>query len=252
MGSAGRLSAVLALVTGGGGGIGGAVCARLAREGARVAVADGDAAAAAAVASRLARAGEHAAFGADVASAPAVAHLVADVQAHFGAPPAVCVACAGVTRDAFLLRLSEGDFDEVLRVNLKGTFLVTQAVARALVEAGAPGGSVVTVGSVVGKVGNLGQANYAAAKAGVEGLTRTCAKELARFGIRCNAVLPGFVATPMTAKVPPKVLQKFADQVPLGRLGEPQDVADVCAFLASPESSYITGASVEVTGGLFM
>ncbi|NWI99821.1 DHB8 dehydrogenase, partial [Crypturellus undulatus] len=163
------------------------------------------------------------------------------VQAHFGSPPGVCVSCAGVTRDAFMLRLAEADFDEVLRVNLKGTFLVTQAVARALVAAGAPGGSIVNVGSIVGKVGNLGQANYAASKAGVEGLTRTSAKELAKYGIRCNAVLPGFIATPMTAKVPPKVLQKVTGQV--------GDVADVCAFLASERSRYITGASVEVTGG---
>ncbi|NXI63742.1 DHB8 dehydrogenase, partial [Anseranas semipalmata] len=111
-------------------------------------------------------------------------------QEHFGDPPSICVSCAGVTRDEFLLRLSEAAFDEVLRVNLKGTFLVTQAVARALVEAGAPGGSIIHVGSIVGKVGNLGQANYAASKAGVEGLTRTSAKELARWGQRGHSGTP--------------------------------------------------------------
>ncbi|XP_074990682.1 (3R)-3-hydroxyacyl-CoA dehydrogenase isoform X4 [Calonectris borealis] len=224
MGSAGRLGGAVALVTGGASGIGRAVCARLAREGARLAVADRDEEGAGDTVGGL-HAGEgphagggspprpHAAFGVDVASAPSVTRLLARVQ---------------------------------------GTFLVTQAVAQALVAAGAPGGSIIHVGSIVGKVGNLGQANYAASKAGVEGLTRTCAKELARFGIRCNAVLPGFIVTPMTDKVPPKVLEKFAGMVPLGRLGDPQDVADVCAFLASGESSYITGASVEVTGGLFI
>ncbi|KAM9266871.1 (3R)-3-hydroxyacyl-CoA dehydrogenase [Cariama cristata] len=263
MGSAGRLGGALALVTGGASGIGRAVCARLAREGARLAVADRDEAGAGTTVGGLHAGGgphagggsspqPHAAFGVDVASAPSVTQLLARIQEHFGVPPSICVGCAGVTRDEFLLRLGEGDFQEVLGVNLTGTFLVTQAVARALVATGAPGGSIIHVGSIVGKVGNLGQANYAASKAGVEGLTRTCAKELARFGIRCNVVLPGFIVTPMTDKVPPKVLEKFAGMVPLGRLGDPEDVADVCAFLASEESSYITGASVEVTGGLFM
>ncbi|XP_026549164.1 estradiol 17-beta-dehydrogenase 8-like, partial [Notechis scutatus] len=134
----------------------------------------------------------------------------------------------------------------------QGAFLVTQAVAKALVESGLSGGSIVHLGSVVGKVGNLGQVNYAASKAGVEALAKTAAKELARYGIRCNTVVPGFIRTPMTDKVPPKVLDKFAAMVPMGRLGEPEDVADVCAFLASDESRYITGASLEVTGGLFI
>ncbi|XP_054663646.1 LOW QUALITY PROTEIN: (3R)-3-hydroxyacyl-CoA dehydrogenase [Grus americana] len=260
MGSAGRLGGALALVTGGASGIGRAVCARLAREGARLAVADRDEGGRGTRWGGSTRGGgphagggpPHAAFEVDVASAPSVTRLLARVQEHFGVPPTICVGCAGVTRDEFLLRLGEGDFQEVLGVNLTGTFLVTQAVAQALVAAGAPGGSIIHVGSIVGKVGNLGQANYAASKAGVEGLTRTCAKELARFGIRCNVVLPGFIVTPMTDKVPPKVLEKFAGMVPMGRLGDPQDVADVCAFLASGDSSYITGASVEVTGGLFM
>ncbi|XP_048345477.1 (3R)-3-hydroxyacyl-CoA dehydrogenase isoform X3 [Sphaerodactylus townsendi] len=173
-------------------------------------------------------------------------------QTHYSRPATICVNCAGITTDEFLLKQTEEAFDAVLRVNLKGTFLVTQAVAQALVASGAPGGSIINMGSIVGKVGNLGQVNYAASKAGVEALTKTAAKELARYGIRCNTVLPGFVRSPMTDKVPQKVLDKFAAMVPLGRLGEPEDVADVCAFLASDESRYITGASVEVTGGLFI
>ncbi|KAG8549092.1 hypothetical protein GDO81_022776 [Engystomops pustulosus] len=108
------------------------------------------------------------------------------------------------------------------------------------------------MGSIVGKVGNLGQANYAASKSGVEGLTKTAAKELAKFGIRCNTVLPGFIATPMTDQVPHKVMDKIANMIPMGRLGQPEDVADVCAFLASDDSRYITGASIEVTGGLYL
>ncbi|XP_063152197.1 (3R)-3-hydroxyacyl-CoA dehydrogenase isoform X1 [Candoia aspera] len=246
-----RLRGALALVTGGGGGIGRAVCRRLAREGASVAIADRDEAGAAETLRSLPP-GDHEAVRVDVGRAESVAELVDRLQARFSRPATVCVSCAGITMDEFLLKQSEAAFDAVLRVNLKGTFLVTQAVARALVESGASGGSIINVGSVVGKVGNLGQVNYAASKAGVEALSKTAAKELARYGIRCNTVLPGFIRSPMTDKVPAKVLDKFAAMVPLGRLGEPEDVADVCAFLASEESRYITGASLEVTGGLFI
>ncbi|XP_062828918.1 (3R)-3-hydroxyacyl-CoA dehydrogenase isoform X2 [Anolis carolinensis] len=247
-----RLARALALVTGGGSGIGRAVCSRLAREGASVAVADLHEAGAQGTLRGL-PAGDHQAWTLDVGSAGSVAALMAHIQTHFSRPPNVCVNCAGITMDEFLLRQKEEAFDAVLRVNLKGTFLVTQAVARALVESGGSGGgSIINMGSIVGKVGNLGQVNYAASKAGVEALSKTAAKELARYGIRCNTVLPGFIRSPMTDTVPQKVLDKFAAMVPLGRLGDPEDVADVCAFLASEESRYITGASIEVTGGLFI
>ncbi|XP_077180619.1 (3R)-3-hydroxyacyl-CoA dehydrogenase isoform X2 [Paroedura picta] len=246
-----RLRGALALVAGGGSGIGRAVCARLAEEGASVAVADRNECGAAETLQGL-RAGDHRAWVADVGSSKDVVDLMGRIQAHYSRPASVCVNCAGITMDEFLLKQTEEAFDAVLRVNLKGTFLVTKAVAQALVESGAPGGSIVNVGSIVGKVGNLGQVNYAASKAGVEALTKTAAKELARYGIRCNTILPGFVCSPMTDKVPLKVLDKFAAMVPLGRLGQPEEVADVCAFLASEDSRYITGASVEVTGGLFI
>ncbi|XP_074872013.1 (3R)-3-hydroxyacyl-CoA dehydrogenase [Carettochelys insculpta] len=255
MAAARRLRSALALVTGGSSGIGRAVCARLAQEGALVVVADRNEAGAAETMQGLPRGEpgqEHEAFGVDVGSAPSVEELMTRIRGRFSAPPRVCVNCAGITMDEFLLKQTEAAFDEVLRVNLKGTFLVTQAVARRMVEGGVPGGSIINMGSIVGKVGNLGQVSYSASKAGVEGLTKTAAKELARFGIRCNVVLPGFVVSPMTDKVPAKVLQKFAGMVPLGRLGDPAEVADVCAFLASDDSRYITGASVEVTGGLFL
>uniref|UniRef100_A0A673LI19 Estradiol 17-beta-dehydrogenase 8-like n=1 Tax=Sinocyclocheilus rhinocerous TaxID=307959 RepID=A0A673LI19_9TELE len=133
-------------------------------------------------------------------------------------------------------------------VVFQGTFLVTQAVSKALVSAGAVKGSIITVGSIVGKVGNIGQVNYSASKAGVEGLTRTAAKELSKFGIRCNCVLPGFITTPMTDKVPEKVIDKLTAVIPMGRMGEPAEVADACAFLASDDSRYITGISIEVAG----
>ncbi|XP_034963759.1 (3R)-3-hydroxyacyl-CoA dehydrogenase isoform X1 [Zootoca vivipara] len=246
-----RLRGTLALVTGGGSGIGRAICARFAREGAQVAIADCDEAGAAQTLRGL-QAGDHQVLCVDVGCSKSVADLVAQIQARFSRPANVCVNCAGITMDEFLLKQTEEAFDAVLRVNLKGTFLVTQAVAKALVASGASGGSIINLGSIVGKVGNLGQVNYAASKAGVEALSKTVAKELARYGIRCNTVLPGFVHSPMTDKVPQKVLDKFASMVPLGRLGEPEEVAEVCAFLASDDSRYITGASLEVTGGLFI
>ncbi|XP_050161973.1 (3R)-3-hydroxyacyl-CoA dehydrogenase [Myiozetetes cayanensis] len=252
--SAGRLAGVVALVTGGASGIGRTVSGRLAREGARVAVADRDMSGAAATAKELPRHSppDHGAFQVDVADPKSVAGMVRGVQEHFGVPPRVLVSCAGITRDRLLLEMGEREFREVLGVNLEGTFLVTQEVTKALVASGDPGGaSLVLVGSVVAKVGIWSQTNCAASKGG-GGLTRSVAKEVARFGMRCNCVLPGFIVTPMTDKVPPKVLDKFSGLVPLGRLGDPEDVADVVAFLASGDSSYVTGATLEVTGGLFM
>ncbi|KAM9340382.1 (3R)-3-hydroxyacyl-CoA dehydrogenase [Symphorus nematophorus] len=255
MAAATRLISRLTLVTGGGSGIGRAVCQRFASEGASVVVADVSEESAnetlGSLSSDLKGQGHMAAV-VDVSSKESVKKLVTSIQARYFQPPSVCVNAAGITQDDFLLNMEEDHFDKVIRVNLKGSFLITQAVAQALVACGAPKGSIVTVGSIVGKVGNIGQANYASSKAGVEGLTRTAAKELSRFGIRCNCVLPGFISTPMTDKVPEKVISKMKSLVPLGRMGEPAEVADVCAFLASDDSRYITGASIEVTGGLFI
>ncbi|XP_044162248.1 (3R)-3-hydroxyacyl-CoA dehydrogenase [Bufo gargarizans] len=250
-----RLKSTLALVTGGGGGIGRAVCQRLSQEGASVVVVDCNIDSANETLRSLSRGvpgQDHVALTADVSRSESVRALMEQIQSHFSAPPRVTVNNAGITRDEFLLRLSEESFQSVLDVNLKGPFLITQAVAQSIVTSGQNGGSIINMGSIVGKVGNLGQASYAASKAGVEGLTKTAAKELAKFGIRCNTVLPGFIATPMTDKVPQKVLDKIAGLIPMGRLGQPEDVADVCAFLASDDSRYITGASIEVTGGLYL
>ncbi|XP_035307869.1 estradiol 17-beta-dehydrogenase 8 isoform X2 [Cricetulus griseus] len=215
-----RLRSALALVTGAGSGIGRAISVRLAQEGAAVAACDLDGAA-------------------------------AQDTACFSRPPSVVVSCAGITRDEFLLHMSEEDWDRVIAVNLKGTFLVTQAAAQALVSSGCRG-SIINISSIIGKVGNIGQTNYASSKAGVIGLTQTAARELGRHGIRCNSVLPGFIATPMTQKMPEKVKDKVTAMIPLGHMGDPEDVADAVAFLASEDSGYITGATVEVTGGLFM
>uniref|UniRef100_A0A8C5GAL0 Estradiol 17-beta-dehydrogenase 8-like n=1 Tax=Gouania willdenowi TaxID=441366 RepID=A0A8C5GAL0_GOUWI len=275
-----RLVSRLALVTGGGSGIGRAVCQRLASEGASVVVADIREESANETAESLQsalRAQVHTAAAVDVACKESVKRLMTRIQVRphpimlkkhvislsqsndsssgtdgVLQPPSVCVNAAGITQDDFLLHMDEENFDLVVQVNLKGSFLVTQAVAQALVACGASKGSIVTVGSIVGKVGNIGQVNYSASKAGVEALTRTAAKELSRFGIRCNCVLPGFISTPMTDKVPEKVIDKMKSLVPMGRMGEPAEVADVCAFLASDDSRYVTGASIHVTGGLFI
>ncbi|KAH0512406.1 Estradiol 17-beta-dehydrogenase 8 [Microtus ochrogaster] len=250
-----RLRSALALVTGAGSGIGRAISMRLAKEGAVVAACDLDGAAAQNTVQLLggsgseagAPRGKHAAFQADVSQAPAARRLLDQVQACFSRPPSVVVSCAGITRDKFLLHMSEEDWDRVIAVNLKGTFLVTQAAAQALVSSGSRG-SIINISSIIGKVGNIGQANYASSKAGVIGLTQTAARELGRHGIRCNSVLPGFITTPMTQKMPEKVKDKVTAMIPLGHLGDPEDVADVVAFLASEDSGYITGASVEVSG----
>ncbi|KAK7899325.1 hypothetical protein WMY93_020178 [Mugilogobius chulae] len=258
-----RLVSRLALVTGGGSGIGRAVCQRFASEGATVVAADLNREAAEETVNALneGQKGQvHMAGQVDVSSKDSVKKLITQIQTHYFQPPSVCVNAAGITQDDFLLSLDEEKFDKVIQVNLKGTFLVTQAVAQALVACGAPKASIINMGSIVGKLtdcllfvgGNIGQVNYSASKAGVEGLTRTAAKELSKFGIRCNCVLPGFITTPMTDQVPDKVINKLLTLVPLGRMGEPAEVADVCAFLASDDSRYITGTSIEVTGGLFI
>uniref|UniRef100_A0A671L808 (3R)-3-hydroxyacyl-CoA dehydrogenase n=1 Tax=Sinocyclocheilus anshuiensis TaxID=1608454 RepID=A0A671L808_9TELE len=234
------------------GGIGRTVCQRFASEGASVVVADRNEESANQTLELLSRDHKgqgHLALGVDVSSKDSVERLVTSIQVS---PPSVCVNAAGITQDEFLPKMEEDEFDKVIEVNLKGTFLVTQAISKALVSAGAVKGSIITVGSIVGKVGNIGQVNYSASKAGVEGLTRTAAKELSKFGIRCNCVLPGFITTPMTDKVPEKVIDKLTAVIPMGRMGEPAEVADACAFLASDDSRYITGISIEVAGGLFI
>ncbi|XP_016349917.1 (3R)-3-hydroxyacyl-CoA dehydrogenase [Sinocyclocheilus anshuiensis] len=264
---------------GGGSGIGRTVCQRFASEGASVVVADRNEESANQTLELLSRDHKgqgHLALGVDVSSKDSVERLVTSIQVSvpflgssgargvsdktgsscvclvFFQPPSVCVNAAGITQDEFLPKMEEDEFDKVIEVNLKGTFLVTQAISKALVSAGAVKGSIITVGSIVGKVGNIGQVNYSASKAGVEGLTRTAAKELSKFGIRCNCVLPGFITTPMTDKVPEKVIDKLTAVIPMGRMGEPAEVADACAFLASDDSRYITGISIEVAGGLFI
>ncbi|KAL9968358.1 hypothetical protein ACROYT_G026719 [Oculina patagonica] len=255
MAATGRLLAGrLALVTGGASGIGRAVCQALAAEGASIVVTDLNNQGAQETTDSLSKHADskHINYSLDVASGEEVQKVLECIISEYRKSPCILVNSAGITSDDFLLKMDEEKFDKVIDVNLKGTFLVTQAVAKLMVSEKVTNGSIVNLASIVGKIGNLGQANYAASKAGVEGLTKTCAKELARFGVRCNAVLPGFIQTPMTDAVPEKVLEKLKKQIPLARFGNPSDVADVITFLASDRSSYITGISIEVTGGLSM
>lgn len=246
------LSGKLAVVSGGGSGIGRAVCAAFSKQGSKVAVVDVNKAAATETLKALEGPQHHAAFGVDVSCSGAVTDLLVNIKQTFSGVPSIAVNCAGITRDNFLLKLDEASFDEVIAVNLKGTFLLSQAVSRLMVENTVQGGAIINIASIAGKVGNMGQCNYAASKAGVVGFSKTAAKELAKFGIRCNCILPGIIDTPMTGTVPEKVMDTLIRQIPLARIGQPEEIADVCVFLASDNSSYITGTTIEVTGGLFM
>ncbi|KAI0242296.1 Estradiol 17-beta-dehydrogenase 8 [Lamellibrachia satsuma] len=246
------LSGKLAVISGGGSGIGRAICAAFSKQGSKVAVVDVNKTAATQTLKSLEGPQQHAAFAVDVSCGQAVSDLLVNIKQTFSGVPSIAVNCAGITRDNYLLKLDETSFDEVIAVNLKGTFLLSQAVGRHMVENAVQGCSIINISSIVGKVGNLGQCNYASSKAGVIGFSKSAAKELAKFGIRCNSILPGFIETPMLDTVPEKLLDKLVRQIPLARIGQPEEIADVCVFLASDRSSYITGATIEVSGGLFM
>lgn len=187
----------------------------------------------------------------DVTDRAKITEVVKDVIEKFGKID-VLINNAGITRDALIQNMTEEDWDKVINVNLKGVFNMTQAVVPYMLEAGK--GSIINTSSVVGVYGNIGQTNYSATKAGVIGMTKTWAKEFARKGaqIRVNAVAPGFIKTPMTEKVPEKILTAMAEKAALKRLGEPIEVAYLYLFLASDESSYVTGQVIGVDGGLIL
>ncbi|XP_022094727.1 estradiol 17-beta-dehydrogenase 8-like [Acanthaster planci] len=247
----------VALVTGGGSGIGRAVCELFAKNGASVVAADINLDSVKTTVgkltaddNRLSGTQSHHAFALDVSDKVAVQSLVKNVSELYQQPASILVNSAGITRDKTMMKMEEKNFDKVIDVNLKGTFLVTQAVSKAMIEHRTTDGSIVNIASIVGKYGNVGQCNYSASKAGVVGFTKTTARELGRYGIRCNVILPGFIKTPMTDAVPIQNLSLIRQFIPLKREGEPSEVAEVCLFLASKRSSYMTGAEVEVTGGL--
>ena len=233
-------------MTGGARGIGAAVSRELARAGARVAINyRSGAEAASAVAAEIGGI----AVQADVADAAQVAALVEQVEAEIG-PLDILVANAGVTRDTLIIRMSDEEWSDVIETNLRGVFNCCRAVARGMLKRRS--GSIVTLTSVVGLHGNAGQTNYAASKAGIVGLTKSLAKELGSRGVRVNAVAPGYIETELTTVLPDELKQLILDDTPLARLGDPADVAGCVRFLCSDEARFVTGAVLQVDGGLGM
>lgn len=242
-----RFKDKVVMVTGGAAGIGRVTAEAFAREGAKLAICDVNPEAGEAALKAL---GPEASFEkVDVANEAAVSAWTEAVAKRYGRID-VLVNNAGITRDALLLRMKESDWDLVMAINLKGAFLCTRAAVRFMAQQRA--GRIVNVASVVGVVGNVGQANYVASKAGLIGLTKTVAREFAARGITVNAVAPGFIETQMTAVLSDKVKEAFLAQIPLGRAGSPEDVAAAVTFLASDPAAYLTGQVLHVSGGMYM
>ena len=242
----GNLEGKVAIVTGAGRGIGQQIAKKLAEQGAKVAVVDLKAEWCEETVGLVKAAGSEAiGLGCNVAESADVDATVKAVIAKFGTVD-IMVNNAGITKDGLLMRMSDDDWDAVLNVNLKGTFLFTRAVARPMMKNKAAdgtqaGGSIINIASVVGIMGNAGQANYTASKGGVIALTKTTAKELGSRNVRCNAVAPGFIQSKMTDVLPEDVKKAYMDTIPLKRFGTAEDIAKCVAFLAGPDAAYITG-----------
>lgn len=243
-----ELDGQVALVTGGSRGIGRAIAAALAVGGARIAVVARNGERAAEAASGLPGEG-HLGFACDVGDSGAAAATLKRAEAALG-EVTVLVNNAGIARDNILLRLKDEDWDDVMRVNLKGAFNLTRAAARGMMKR--RDGVILNITSVVGLMGNAGQANYSVSKAGLIGFTKSVAREMASRNVRCNAIAPGFIRTEMTADLDAVVVSDLIAKIPLGRLGEPAEVAGVARFLAGPWARYITGQVVTVDGGMTM
>jgi 3-oxoacyl-[acyl-carrier protein] reductase len=239
----------VALVTGSGRGIGKAIAMKLAQNGATLVINDvGDSAPAEQTATEIKNLNRQATVVmADVSSSPDVTHMIDTAIATYGKID-ILVNNAGITRDQLTMKMSDEEWDKVLAIDLKSVFLCTRAVLRPMLKQRS--GRIISMSSVVGIIGNAGQANYAAAKAGIIGFTKTIAKEVASRGITVNAVAPGFINTPMTQVLAPERKQALLANIPLGSLGTPQDIAETVAFLASEEARYITGQVITVDGGI--
>lgn len=244
----GELAGKVALVTGGSRGIGLAIAQSLADGGASVAVIGRNLERAQAAAAALTGNGNRG-FACDVADPDLVKETFKAVESEVG-PVDILINNAGITRDNILLRMKDDEFDEVIAANLKGAFNFTRAVTRGMMKR--RDGVILNITSVVGLTGNAGQANYAASKAGMIGMTKSVAKELASRGVRCNALAPGFIRTDMTSDLNEDQVEALQGQIPLGRLGEGEDISGVARFLVGPAARYITGQVLAVDGGMVM
>ena len=246
-----RLSGEGALGTGSARGIGKAIVERFAAEGAVIVLSDvaNEKAAAETLQGIVSAGGEGMVEMFGVGDSDQVGAAVSRIVSEQGRID-ILVNNAGITRDNLLLRLPEEDFDAVLRTNLKGTFLLTKFVSRHMIKQRS--GRIINMSSVVGQMGNAGQSNYSAAKAGIIGFTKSMARELAGRGVTVNAIAPGFILTAMTEGLPENVRKAFLDQIPMGRFGTPDDVADLAVYLASEGASYVTGQVIGINGGLYM
>ena len=245
-----KLTGKVALVTGAAQGIGRAISLLLARNGADIVVSDINLEKVEETAKEISAIGPKAmAVKVDVSNLSDVERMVEGILEKL-AKIDILVNNAGITRDKLILRMTEEDWDAVLSVNLKGTFNCTKAVIRHMAKQRS--GKIVNIASVVGEMGNAGQANYSASKAGVIGLTKTIAREYAQRGINVNAIAPGYIETPMTEALPEKAKEELKKLIPMERLGKPEDVAEAALFLVSEESSYITGQVLNVNGGIYM
>ncbi len=246
-----RFENQVAIVTGAGRGIGHAIAVRLASEGARVASVSRTEANAQRTADEInaTRANTAKAYAVDVSDHAQVQQVGARILEEFGRVD-ILVNNAGVTRDGLSMRMSLDDWDTVLNTNLKGAFSFAQAVQRSMIKQRS--GRIINISSVIGLIGNAGQANYAASKAGLLGLTKSLAREMASRGITVNALAPGLIATDMTSVLSDEIRKNILSKIPLGSLGQPEDIASAVAFLASPEAKYITGQVLAVDGGMVM
>ncbi len=244
------LNGKTALVTGAAQGIGREIALALAADGADIAICDVNLEAAEKTSADIEAVGRKSlALKANVAASDEVTAMIDQVVAKFGRID-ILVNNAGITRDGLILRMKDEDWDLVLSINLKGAFLCAKAALKHMTKQRS--GTIINIASIVGAMGNAGQANYVASKAGLIGLTKTIAREYANRGITANAVAPGFIETAMTQALPENVRQELAKQIPMGKLGTPTDVANAVRFLASPWATYITGQVVHVNGGMYM
>ena len=244
------LKGKVAIVTGGAQGIGKSIAARLAQAGANVVIADVMEEVAKSTAQEISQKGNEAiSIRVDVSRLSSVEEMVKKTLDKFGRID-ILINNAGITRDGLVMRMKEEDWDLVLDINLKGAFNCIKAVSPIMMKQ--KSGKIVNIASIVGIIGNIGQANYSASKAGLIALTKTCARELASRRINVNAVAPGFIQTSMTERLPAQVKEKLSSQIPFGEIGKPEDVASAVLFLVSEEASYVTGEVIRVDGGMAM